>query len=292
MGFLDRIASLMGRADSGSADPKGPLGLMPGDEISYYQERFHVTGIRIIEDAQPPLFHYRLEGLGGGSAVLAARDTNVDSWTLERVTEELAVDWKADSMKGPEGDAFRLAANGACAIRQFGSTGFDAAQQVSFRRYTDEDEEQTIVLEDFGVGREVRVGDPVFEGELRFESDATAAENRPWATAEEEDDAAAELDDEAGVVRGSAVAAALALEGRFVSDDLHTEAFSDTDPFEYADEEWSDARDAAPVPEALAGSADAPNDPRAEWLIPTFWAAGSREPPQVELEDDWLVAES
>ena len=289
MGFLDRISTLMRRADSGTADSKGPLGLMPGDVISYYQERFRVTGIRILKNESGQLFHYRLLAEDGAVAVLGARNADTDTWTLEKVTTGLDVDWSADSLKGPEGDAFALSSSGRCSIRQFGDTGFSEAQQVSFRRFADEDEEQMIVLEDYGVGREVRVADPIFEGELHFEGDVTAVEHRPWAGADDEEDNAADLEADARVDRGSTVAAALALEGRFVSDAQPAESFPDLDPFEYADEEWADARDALPEPQALQGSSDAPNDPRAEWLTPTLWAVGSSDAPPVEDEDDWLV---
>ena len=288
MGFLDRIASLVRRADSGAADLKGPLGLLPGDEISYYQERFRVVGMRTLLLQDGRVHHYRLRTSDGAAAVLSARSADADTWMIERVVSDLDVDWKANRQTGPEGDAFKLADHGTCAIRQIADAGFEGAQRVSYRRFADEDEEQLIVLEDYGMGREARVADPVFEGQLRFESDVTAATDRPWAVADDEDDRAAVVADSAVVERGSTVAAALALEGRFVSDEHPSDAAPDADPFEYADEEWADARDAVPEPAALPGSADCPNDPRAEWLAPTRWVAGSGEHPD-EVEDDWLV---
>jgi hypothetical protein len=292
VGFLDRIASLVRRSDSGSADAKGPLGLMPGDVISYYHERFCVAGVRILHENGRNVFHYRLRSSEGKLAALSARSQDTESWMFERIHDDLDVDWQAATQTGPEGDAFQLLDEGRAGLRHVGDTGHEASQRVVYRRFADEDAEQMIVLYDFGVGREVCVADPVFEGELHFESDATAAESRPWAVAIGLDDAAADVEDDASVVRGSTVAAALALDGRFISEIEPSESIADVDPFEYADEEWSDARDAVPEPQALPGTLDAPNDPRAEWLTPTLWVAGCDDAPAEEPEDDWLVRQA
>jgi hypothetical protein len=159
---------------------------------------------------------------------------------------------------------------------------------VRYRIYEDEETGQVLSLEDHGGRREVRMGEPAYEGEFHFHGGAGAEEERAWDTAVAECDAqAADQDDD--VTRGSPMAAAMALEGRMAGAKSDPATFASEDPIEFDDAEWADAEDVEEENSFLAPAEGFAFADSAGWLEPTLYVAGAEHEAPEESEDDWLT---
>ncbi len=291
MGLLDRFLSIVGPNDAGRAlDPKGPLGLVPGDVVTYYQERFVVSGVRYLQGDGSAVFHYCMRDAQGVWVVLAADDCPDPVFSLQRRVEA-TVDWDADVLEDVADEPFRIVQRGKSKVRLFGDTGLPPTRSVKYREYEDSEGERMLVLEDYGSAREIRVGEPVYDGELGFAEGGDRTGNRPWATV------AAGLDespttDGSDFDKGSPAAAAAALDSRVSlldQDAPPLEVEADREPSAFADAEWADSYDdelpAEPLPGA--GRGVEVDDSKDGWLSATRFVSGAGEA-HVEEDDEWL----
>ncbi len=293
MGILDRFTSLMSRRDQTKIDPKGPLGLLPGDTLSHYETRYQVSGTRVQLRGERLVYQYRLRGEDNAVAVLIAGGDVADGFLLERVRTDLSVDWQSDVQTGPEEEQFRLVDEGACAVRNVGEATTGQSSQVRYRIFEDEESGQILTLEDRSGSREVRMGDPVFEGELDFHGAAGPTEERAWDVEVEDCDEQGTDADADDVTRGSPLAAALALEGRFASSATDPSTFSEKDATEFVDAEWSDADEIGSEIASIMGvSETGAFSDTGGWLEPTLYVAGAERDAPPATEDDWLVRDS
>ena len=282
MGLLDRIKSTFGGGAPAANDPQGPLGLRLGDGVRYYQEGCVVAGTRCVSGPDGTRYQYVLRRRDGARLVLVAKDAQAASWSLERNVTEPGLPWSADDWTDDEGVTYRLVAEVRERARHVGDTGVGEARNVRTRRFVDEDDESTLILEDWDGRREARRGEPVYEGEIGF-CDAAASPAAPAADPVEDAD-----DDEWS--KGTPLAAALALEGRLAPVRAEASPLARADDDGYADDEWGDADDVAPETQPLAAIATPGTrlDDGGDWLQPARWVAGSGCDEVMEFEDDWL----
>ena len=288
MGIFDRFTSLIARRDQAKIDPKGPLGLLPGDELSHYDTRYKVIGTRVHTRGERLVYQYRLRGEDKSIAILVAGGDVADGFALERVRSDFKVAWDQDMQSGPEDEEFRIADQGSGSVRHFGETG-TTSDRMRYRVFEDEESGQILSLEEYGSAREVRLGDPVFEGELSFHGGAGPGEERAWDTEFEDCDEQAPDDADDGVSRGSPMAAAMALEGRLTSGASDPSSFTAHDATDFDDAEWADAEDVAPESGSLMGTPTGAFSDTAGWLEPTLYVDGAEHEAPDAIEDDWLT---
>ncbi len=302
MGILDRIRGGLGgsRRPDPALGPQGPLGLAVGDVVRYYSEQFVVSGHRSLDGDGRRLHHYCLRNEQGDWVVLAIQEDD-DGYWLERTVETPVP--AGGSVAGLTDEPLRLAHQANFRCRTAGDTGVPPARTVQVEEYEDEEGENRLVIEKHDGRRIARLGDPVHEGELSFDGQSEAGGDRPWATVvdgmEESraDDGDAGDDLEPGddpalprVKKGTAMAAAMALEGRLGSDE-NQGALEVVEDFRegYADDDWADDDDDARATESLndvrrledGGTLSSDN-----WLAASYFPKGSGK--EYRQDDDWL----
>jgi hypothetical protein len=279
MGILDTLKSIFGSGPAGVPEQqmRGPLRLAPGDSVSYYKDRYAVTGLRVLEGDGSTIYQYILRDSKGGRIVLAAESGPDPQLTLQKVVTG-QVDWNADVLEGLLDEPLKLTHRGTMRVKSYGDPLTMASRTLNYREYEDASGEQLASLEDFGNYKEVRVGEPVFEPECVFHR---AGEDAPPAEAEQEAEVVVAKGD-AERRRGSPIAAAMALSGKNASDvaplradaskvkGREDQAGDDIDPTAYDDEKWSDEEEEAAKPaSATPGVEDFVDSEEDEWLVAT-----------------------
>ena len=232
MGFLDRILSFVGSREAAPADLRGPLGLAVGDFVEYYQDKFAVVGVRRLQGEGPAVWHYCLREETGPTAVLCFEEGPEPALWLQRAVDA-EIPWEQDVLDGIADEPFKLTTRGRATVRSVGDAG--ASPSVSYREFEDSSGDRTVVLEDWGGRREVRVGELVHEAELTLHRSGQEASLE--SRIDPEDSGAP-----SEAARGSRDAAALALIGRseldgsFVPQDRPEE----TEVAAFSDDRWTE----------------------------------------------------
>lgn len=255
MGFLDRLKSIVGGADGGSAaGPSGPLSLAPGDAVGWYRERWAVAGVRRLASPGQVTWHYCLRARDGSATVLAAEEGETPALWIQRPVDA-DLPWDTEVLDGIADEPFKLSSHGQASVTQFGDTPVPQARSVSYREFEDAAAERTVVLEDWMGTREVRVGEAVHEAELTLvrAADSGDATHDFW-----EAQGAAPSESQNG---NPLSAAAKALTGSSDEEFLATDDDGiDQDPTAFDDEEWDEHEDradtsvSAPYVEAILDS--------------------------------------
>lgn len=244
MSFFDRFLSkIKGAAVPAANAPVGPLGLKVGDRLAYYQETFQVAGVRVLEAPGEVRFLYCLRDAEGTRAVLAAHEGDADGFSLQRVLGR-EIDWTAQVVEDVAEEPLSFRREGQCRVRTAGDSGVEGSRQVKFREYADEDGDEVLLLEDYGVRREARHGEPVSRAELELHPCEETADPND-ATGDVDPPESVPTGPTGKVRKGSPFAAAMALSGQ-----VQQEAAPDDDPDHaeepgYVDADWDDASDAA-----------------------------------------------
>ena len=238
MSLFDRFVSVLKSGVSGGrpSDLEGPLKLRPGDHVVHYHEDFVVMGVRVLESDPAGMFLYCLQTEAGERAVLSAVGGPSPEYTLQRYIEH-EVSWTSTEVSDFDDETYYFSGEGRCKLHSVGATGVRGCRFVDFRLLGDEAGDQMLVLEDYAGTREIRLAEPLFDGEFEItrgvrKAAPSASQDDP-GHASESPSGSVDIDIEA--VKGSPMAAAMAMSRDLVDDPR--EVLSESQ------DEWSDAYD-------------------------------------------------
>jgi hypothetical protein len=236
MSLFDRFVSVLksGVAGGRPRDLEGPLQLRPGDHVLHYHEDFVVAGVRVLESEAEGMFLYCLQDENGERAVLSAVGGPSPEYTLQRYVDH-DTSWESAEVVEFDEETYHFSGEGRCKLHSVGGSGVRGCRFVDFRLLGDEAGDQMLVLEDYAGTRETRMAEPLFEGEFEI----TRGERKATPSTAEDDvntpSPSDSVDMDIDVVKGSPMAAAMAMSRDLVDDP--SEVLSESQ------DEWSDAYD-------------------------------------------------
>ena len=162
MGFLKRIFG--GGARKAESPLRGPLDAGPRDVIEYYQEKLRVLGVISLKEEEERRFQYVVADAEDRIAFLTIGEGSLSQMFLER-----PLPFKSDFEQSEvtvRGTTFTLTQQGTATSLCTGEIPAEKFGTVKYRRFLDEDEEESLVVEDWGGMVEARVGELLHDGEI------------------------------------------------------------------------------------------------------------------------------